>query len=139
MRKIYSHVNPEILLFVIFEYSKITSGRIDLTPEQEILQVSVSSHLPRGKKFRPHMHLPLDRHTHTTQEAWLVQKGSIKITLYDLDKSLLEQSTLYEGDILIYLRGGHTYEVLSEGTVIYEFKNGPYLGQQNDKVFLDVE
>ena len=34
-------------------------------------------------------------------------------------------------------QGGHTYEILEEDTIVYEYKTGPYKGQANDKEFID--
>jgi hypothetical protein len=34
-------------------------------------------------------------------------------------------------------RGGHNYLILEEDTIVYEYKTGPYMGQQLDKVFLE--
>ena len=41
------------------------------------------------------------------------------------------------GDCSITLEGGHTYTILENDTLIYEYKTGPYKGQENDKVMLD--
>jgi len=32
--------------------------------------------------------------------------------------------------------GGHNYLIMQDDTLVYEFKTGPYTGQQNDKVFI---
>ena len=37
---------------------------------------------------------------------------------------------------LIHVDGGHTYEILEEDTIVYEYKTGPYEGQSLDKTFL---
>ena len=42
---------------------------------------------------------------------------------------------LETGDVSITLYGGHTYTIL-EDALVYEFKTGPYTGQENDKIFL---
>ena len=36
-------------------------------------------------------------------------------------------------------QGGHTYEILEDDTIVYEYKTGPYKGQENDKVFIDED
>jgi hypothetical protein len=33
-------------------------------------------------------------------------------------------------------RGGHNYYILEEDTIVYEYKTGPYLGQDLDKEFI---
>ena len=34
------------------------------------------------------------------------------------------------------IEGGHTYSILEDDTVIYEYKTGPYFGQTLDKEFI---
>ena len=41
------------------------------------------------------------------------------------------------GDASFTLEGGHTYEILEDDTLVYEYKTGPYEGQKLDKTFLD--
>ena len=67
----------------------------------------------------------------------MVVSGSVKVYFYDLDDSLLYTTTLNPGDASITLEGGHTYEILSDETLVYEYKTGPYQGQELDKVFID--
>lgn len=43
---------------------------------------------------------------------------------------------LKPGDCSITLYGGHNYVSLEEHTLVYEYKTGPYLGQEKDKAFL---
>ena len=63
-------------------------------------------------------------------------RGSILVTYYDTDGTLLEKVTLNTGDISFTLEGGHTYEIMEDDTLVYEYKTGPYEGQEKDKVFL---
>ena len=72
-----------------------------------------------------------------TQESWVVIKGRVKVYLFDINDSVMETPILEPGDCSITLRGGHTYESLEEGTIVYEYKTGPYLGQKKDKVFIE--
>ena len=57
--------------------------------------------------------------------------------MYDLDDSIISQPILNVGDISVTFQGGHTYEILEDDTIVYEYKTGPYKGQENDKEFLD--
>ena len=66
-----------------------------------------------------------------------VISGLVKVFFYDLDDALLYTTKLKPGDASITLEGGHTYEILSDETLVYEYKTGPYQGQALDKVFLD--
>jgi len=60
------------------------------------------------------------------------------VFLYDVDQTLLAEETLRQGDCTISFRGGHNYLCLEDDTVVYEYKTGPYYGQELDKEFIDV-
>jgi hypothetical protein len=49
---------------------------------------------------------------------------------------VITEEILEPGDISLTLHGGHNYVALEEDTLVYEFKTGPYLGQEKDKVFI---
>ena len=70
------------------------------------------------------------------QESWAVIKGSVNVSFFDTDGTLLAKHILEPGDASFTLEGGHTYEILEVDTLVYEYKTGPYTGQENDKVFL---
>jgi hypothetical protein len=67
----------------------------------------------------------------------VVIKGSVKCHLYDTNGELLREEVIRQGDCSMTFEGGHTYTILEDDTVVYEYKTGPYQGQVNDKVFLD--
>jgi cupin fold WbuC family metalloprotein len=132
---IYSAVTGE-LLHVINRCRDIEFKRNDISPNEQYLQVSVFK-MHAEQTFRPHMHIPLERKTTITQESWVVIKGKVNALLYDIDKTLLETVLLEQGDCSITFKGGHNYECVEEGSIVYEYKTGPYFGQQLDKVFID--
>jgi hypothetical protein len=136
MKKIFSKQDPEHLLAVINKKESITNERTDLAGAWEPLQGSTKK-LKAGDRFKPHRHNSLIRETDITQEAWIILEGKIKITLYDLDDSLFFEEELGSGDCLLTFRGGHTFEVLENDTLLYEFKNGPYLGVEADKTLIN--
>lgn len=134
--KIYSKVNPDKLILSLMRYSDISKYRTDLCPDEEFLQAS-GRKLEKKIKFKAHKHLPISRETNITQEAWVVLSGGIKGVFYDLDDSVLYETEIKQGDIVVLFRGGHSLEVLEEDTVIYEFKTGPYYGVDADKEFIN--
>ena len=135
MEKIYSKINPNILLHSINRKEEISFQRQDLSPEKEFLQVACFA-MNKGKIVKAHKHIQNIRTADMTQESWIVLKGGIKIILYDLDDKILEETILKSGDCLVTFGGGHELIVLEEGTEIYECKNGPYLGKEKDNVAL---
>ena len=56
--------------------------------------------------------------------------------MYDLDDTIIHEPILNPGDISMTFRGGHNYVALEEDTIVYEYKTGPYKGQENDKTFI---
>ena len=60
----------------------------------------------------------------------------MKVKYYDIDKTFLCEYVMNEGDCTISFNGGHGYELLKDNTKLYEFKNGPYFGQSEDKEWI---
>ncbi len=139
MEQIFSKVNPEVLLHIISRKQDMLAGRKDIVPEDNFIQCSILN-MEKGKTFRPHKHIWKERTRNViAQESWIVIQGSVECKFYDLDDTLLAKATLQPGDASFTLQGGHNYEILEDGTLVYEYKTGPYEGQLLDKVFLDAE
>lgn len=136
MYKIYSRVNPEKHLHTVFRYYDIHE-RVEVAEENQFLQLA-TLRMDKGKTFRPHQHIwkPTPRETVIAQESWVIIKGSVEVSFYDTDGALLEKQVIRAGDCSMTFEGGHTYLILEDDTVVYEYKTGPYQGQALDKVFL---
>tara|TARA_Y100001963_G_scaffold124340_1_gene175079 strand:- start:179 stop:586 length:408 start_codon:yes stop_codon:yes gene_type:complete len=135
MKKIYSKVKPDTLLHIINRVDEI-EGRTDIAPENEFIQLATLK-MENGKTFRPHKHIwkPGEKEV-IAQESWVVIKGSVEVIMYDLDDTIIDTPILYPGDCSMTFQGGHTYTILEDDTIVYEYKTGPYKGQENDKVFI---
>lgn len=111
-------------------------GRLELVEPNHFIQCAYLR-MDEGKTFRPHKHIwkepSFDKMI--AQESWVVIRGSVKVFFYDTDMTLLETHILNAGDSSFTLEGGHTYEILEDDTLVYEYKTGPYEGQEKDKVF----
>ena len=136
MEKIYSKVEEGKLLHIINRLSEI-EGRTEMVPEDNFIQCA-TLRMENGKTFPPHKHITKDRHytEQIAQESWVVIKGSVKCILFDVDNQIISTPILYPGDASFTLYGGHTYEILEDDTIVYEYKTGPYEGQLLDKTFL---
>ena len=135
MKAIYSKVEEGVLLHKVHRLSEIKDGRNDLVKPEEFIQVSALK-MPEGKTFPPHKHNVDNKETTITQESWVILKGKVKAIFYDLDNTIIAEEILEQGDLSITLRGGHTYLILEDDTMVYEFKTGPYFGQERDKTFI---
>ena len=139
MHKIYSKVEPNTLLHIIHRKEDFVNSREDIIPAENFLQLA-TLRMENKKTFRPHKHIwkQPDSEQIIAQESWVVISGKVKCLFYDLDDTLLASPVLEPGDCSVTLQGGHTYEILSDDTLVYEYKTGPYRGQENDKVFLNA-
>ena len=139
MEKIYSKINPNKLLHIINRLSDF-EGRNDIVPGENFIQCA-SLKMENGKTFPPHKHIIKDRYykEQIAQESWVVIKGKVRCRFYDLDDTLIAEPILEPGDASFTLYGGHTYEILEDNTIVYEYKTGPYEGQELDKTFIKDE
>ncbi len=119
---------------IIHKKADFSLERCDISDKETILQVS-SMKLPI-KSFQAHQHLPLNRKTNTTQECWIVIEGKLRVDYYDEVGQLLDSYELLAGDCTITFKGGHNYHILESDTLVYEVKNGPYLGRDRDKTLI---
>jgi hypothetical protein len=129
VQKVFSAIDSSILLHVIMNTAAVSSERIDLSPSEEFLQLSVVP-LTTGRGVKPHRALarPLGGHGQV-QESWIVMRGAIDVSLYDTDGSFLKSATLPAGWLLVTFRGGHGFSTVDEPTTIIECKLGPYVGR----------
>lgn len=137
MEKIYSKVQPDLLLHLIYRYSDIEDGREEIIEPDQFIQCAALK-FPKGHTFKPHKHIEKEV-TDTDripQESWHVIKGKVKCIFYDIDDKVISEQILKRGDTSFTLRGGHNYVILSKGTVVLEYKTGKYIGQQFDKTFI---
>jgi hypothetical protein len=142
MIRIYSKVKKDKLLHIIsrtfdLDYPNPSSGREDVVPENQFLQVARCS-FDEGKTFKAHKHIRAEKtadQVGITQESWVVLSGRVRVFLYDLDDTLFFTTILEQGDCSITLEGGHNYEMIEDSRIM-EFKTGPYLGVEKDKVLL---
>lgn len=139
MTAIYSKINPDKLLHLIVRQEDFAPGRIDVSGQYEFLQCALLN-MEKGKTFKPHKHIWKDGPRKIiAQESWIVIAGKVRCTLYDQDDTILAQPVIGPGEASFTFEGGHTYEILQDGTKVLEYKTGPYQGQQKDKVFLNAE
>ena len=141
MEIIYSKIKPNKILHIVHranEFYNIQDGhRQDIIDPHEFIQLPALK-MQKGKTFLPHQHIWKDGEKKViAQESWVIIKGMVKCSFFDIDGRLLKEPVLKVGDCSITLAGGHSYTILKEDTLVYEYKTGPYKGPKNDKVLLD--
>ena len=138
IEEIKSKTTSEVLHYVIhYLDEKYDISREDVIEPENFLQLSLLNY-DKGRTFIPHKHVRKKiSGTTIAQESWVVLRGSVKAIFYDIDDTVIAERKLDRLDISITLNGGHNYEILEDNTLVYEFKSGPYLGQEKDKKFIN--
>ena len=136
MKKIYSKVEPSKLLHIVVRKKDLKPGRVEVVSENNFIQCALLN-MEKGKTFQPHKHIWKNGEEQCiAQESWVVIKGKVQCTFFDVNDEVLVEPILQEGDASFTLEGGHTYTILENDTLVYEYKTGPYKGQTQDKIFI---
>ena len=126
-----AHNNVLLALIVSDKYN--IPGVHFFTDDQLSQQLAYMHH-PKGKFIQPHIHNPVPREVHYTQEVLFIKKGKLKVDFYSNDQIYLESRTLLDGDVILLIQGGHGFEVLEE-LEMFEVKQGPYAGDKDKTRF----
>lgn len=100
------------------------------------LQLGISSY-KKEDKIKPHFHIRKEIRINKIQEVVHIQSGRAVANLYDMNSRIIKSVELATGDTIFLTDGGHGFEML-EDTKIIEIKQGPYLGRDKDKIYLNV-
>lgn len=86
----------------------------------------------------PHFHKPVERTISDLQQMFVVQRGVVVVELYGDDGQPLREIEMRAGDAIVLIHGVHAIRVLEDMQCI-SVKQGPYLGEEEDKVFVEVK
>ena len=119
---------------VIIRGGKVAESQF-FSPEDFPLQIGAISKT-RGEKIRAHLHNEPVRTVRTTQEFLYIEKGKVKVSIYNNQGKIIAKRILMQGDKILSASGGHGFEIL-EDTVFFEVKQGPYPGYEKAKTYLE--
>jgi mannose-6-phosphate isomerase-like protein (cupin superfamily) len=103
------------------------------TPADYSQQLASMRH-PAGHVIQPHVHNPVPRAVHYTQEALFLRRGRLRVDFYGEDRAYIESRELGPGDVILLIAGGHCFEVIEEIEMV-EVKQGPYAGEMDKTPF----
>jgi hypothetical protein len=86
----------------------------------------------------PHYHKPVSRNINDLQQMFVVQRGVVVVDLFSDEGKLIREIEMHAGDAIVLIHGVHAIRVLEDMQCI-SVKQGPYLGEEEDKVFVDVK
>jgi mannose-6-phosphate isomerase-like protein (cupin superfamily) len=126
-----------VLLALIVRNDYKKDGISFFTKDDLSQQLAYMSH-PKGKEIAPHIHNPVPRQIHYTQEVLFIKRGSVRVDFFNPQKVYLESRILRQGDVILLAEGGHGFEVLEDLEMI-EVKQGPYAGESDKTRFLSIQ
>jgi len=120
------------IISIVYREQDWVKGLNFITPDELFIQVG-SWWYDKGMKLDSHIHKEFDRTANRTQESIYVKQGSVKVLLFKEDEQFLKEYELKQGDLAVFVYGGHGYEILEDNTQIIESKNGPFISVSQDK------
>ncbi len=107
------------------------------SPENSSFQFGLLAH-KAGFIEPPHVHHPITRKISDLQQMFVVQKGIVAVQLFNDNGEILREVILHQGDAIVLIHGAHAIRVIEDMQCI-SVKQGPFLGTENDKIFIEVK
>ncbi len=123
----------QLLLAYIIRASWMPDQTQFVTPDNFSQQMGMIVY-GAGQSVVPHVHLPIVRQVHGASEVVIVRKGKCVVDFFRTDRSYMLSRELHVGDIVSLIDGGHGFRMI-EDTVLFEVKQGPYIGLKEKERF----
>jgi hypothetical protein len=107
------------------------------SPAESSFQFGLLAH-DAGFVEPPHYHREFERPIRDLQQMFVVQRGVVAVQLFSDDGLLLREVELRAGDAIVLIQGVHAIRVIEDMQCI-SVKQGPFLGAEYDKVFVEVK
>lgn len=137
------HLHIEHIEYNGIRYAEIIWGDTEVettrffSPEESSFQFGLLAH-KAGFKEAAHYHKPVTKTITNLQQMFVVQKGVVEVLLYTDEGTLLRKVILKKNDAIVLIHGIHAINVIEDMQCI-SVKQGPYLGMENDKIFVPVK
>lgn len=105
------------------------------SPPESSFQFGLLAH-DAGFEEPAHFHKPFVREIADLQQMFVVQRGVVGVTLFKDNGDVLRDVVLNPGDAIVLIHGAHAIKVIEDMQCI-SVKQGPFLGDEHDKVFLE--
>ena len=130
-------IHNKELLAIIVSSTFNKEGIHFFTPGDFSQQLAYMKH-PTGKIIDPHVHNPVKREVHYTQEVLFIRQGKLRVDFYEEKQTYIESRVLESGDVILLIKGGHGFKVL-EDVEMFEVKQGPYAGDKDKTRFIGID
>ncbi|MBT3690762.1 hypothetical protein HOG16_00790 [Candidatus Woesearchaeota archaeon] len=124
------------LLAIVVRDNFNEAGPTFFTEQEHGFQLAVHN-VEKGKRYKAHISLPFKTLENLNpNKVYFMKKGKSKIDLYDNEGLSVGEMVLNQGDLILFISGGHGCDILDDSFMI-ELKQGPYRGIEDDKKFLE--
>jgi anti-sigma factor ChrR (cupin superfamily) len=116
---------------LLLDVREIKEGSLPVTDPSWPIQMLLMNR-KKGHIVAKHTHKKILKSTKQPQEALVVIKGAIEASIFDNYGKLIKKQKALPGQCLLIVDGGHEVK-MSKNSLIYAFKDGPYV---DDKISL---
>jgi len=134
MINIKSKINNNIIMSIV-NVDELNDRNNFISNEHDPLQIGFFN-FNDNYKVETHKHIKNIKKTSRTNEAWYIVTGIFEVECLDLDKTLIYKNHFGKNNLIIYYDGYHSIKGISKINKLLEFRNGPYLGRENETVKL---
>ena len=125
-------------LFALLISGSFNEPGVHFFTDNDLSQQLAFMQHPEGKIIQAHVHKPVKREIHYTQEVLVLRKGKLRVDFYDDDQTYVESHIIRAGDIILLVEGGHGFKALEE-IEMFEIKQGPFVPEQDKVKFHGIE
>jgi len=143
LRAVRNKMSVELIEYKNVRYAEVIrrDAKVEestfFSPPESSFQFGLLAHR-RGYSEPPHHHKPLIRTIRDVQQMFLVQRGVVAVELYTEDGEMFREIILRQGDAIVLIDGIHSIRVIEDMQCI-SVKQGPFMGAELDKVFVEVK
>jgi len=123
--------NGRVYAFVIRRDIEVETAKF-FTPEDYPLQVGIQQH-KRGYTEPTHYHKRVERVVNAVHQVVHLVEGRIEFEFFENDGTKVGDTIVCAGDTILLTQHGHKMTILEDIKTI-TVKQGPYLGETDDKV-----
>lgn len=124
--------NNSILAYLIYNSENPNKTTFITTPDLNFQAGFII--YPEGSEIPRHFHHPVQRSIQGTSEVIIIREGTCIVDIYTSTKELIASRPMDKGDIVMFFSGGHGFRI-TENTVLFEIKQGPYPGTEEKERF----
>lgn len=128
--------NKKLYALVIEKENRLKNSKF-FTPDDCMLQAGF---FIRKKGFLelPHYHKKIKRSISRVEQFLYILKGSLEISFYNKDSRFLGKEVVNKSEGILLISGIHSLKAIEDVRAV-SVKQGPFLGNDNDKILMEVK